>query len=101
MTTSKSKSSLVLFPESLIEFRKWDIKFTENDIQEFIEYRDVLVKFIDLQIHTYQANLWNLRYKVDEIGTIYLYIDGLRALKTSIDNTFVNYKKHIKDKETK
>lgn len=81
------------------DFRKWEVEFTPADMQEVVEYRDVFIKFIDKRIHAYRANLAMLRYKVEEVQNIYIYIEELMALKKTLEDTQKDYKTYIKGLE--
>jgi len=97
MTTT---DDMIIISKSEYDFRKWEIELTAGDMQEIVEYRDVFIKFIDKRIHMYRANLAMLKYKVDEVWKIYIYIEELLFLKKTLEESFNQYKLY-KDKTEK
>lgn len=91
----------IMIPRSAIQLQEKKDSFTTQDMVDFVEYRDVFLKYIDQCVYKYQTNLGNLYYKVEEIPSIYTKIDWLNELKISIDKTFSNYKNFIKEQEEK
>lgn len=88
-----------MIPKSEVQMRKKEIALSPQDVQELITYKDVFIKFIDKSIHAYQAKLWMLWYKLEEIPWVYQKIESLQILKNSIEETHKNYKSYINELE--
>lgn len=60
-------------------------------MEELLYNKAVFVKYIDKTINTYRSNIAMLKYKAEEIPSVYISISTLIQLKTSIEETQQNW----------
>lgn len=65
--------------------------FGTQDMEELLYNKAVFVKYIDKTINTYRSNIAMLKYKAEEIPSVYISISTLIQLKTSIEETQQNW----------
>lgn len=89
MTTTAS--DVMLVSRSEWELRKGEVAFGTKDMEDLLYNKGVFVKYIDKAINTYRSNIAMMKYKPEEIPSIYVSIGALILLKTSIEETQQNW----------
>lgn len=89
MTTTAS--DVILVSRSEWELRKGEVAFGTKDMEDLLYNKAVFVKYIDKAINTYRSNIAMLKYKAEEIPSVYISISTLIHLKTSIEETQQNW----------
>lgn len=89
MTTTDS--DVMIVSKSEWELRKGEVVFGTQDMEDLLYNKAVFIKYIDKAINTYRSNIAMLKYKAEEIPSVYISISTLIHLKTSIEETQQNW----------
>lgn len=92
-------TDLILVSKSEFELRAGEVVFGSKEMEELLYNKEVFVKYIDKMINTYRSNLAMLRYKEAEIPAIYISINTLINLKTSIEETQQNWNTYMNNQD--
>lgn len=95
-----SADDYVVLSKNEIEFRKWEIEMTGQDVQDLIMNGDVFKKLCNKTIHKIQSDLGMLQY-VGKESEAYISINAIKLLMTSMDKTTWAYKEYIEAIEAK
>jgi len=100
---TKHDCNLVLVSKDEIEFKKWEIDFSQEDGADIISYKKVFIKFLNKCQHAYASMLWLGKYRGKE-EEAYLAIETIEYLKKEIENTekkFIEYQRAAEEEAKK
>mgnify|MGYP000384903309 CR=1 FL=1 len=92
-------TDLMLVSKSEFELRAGEVVFGTKEMEELLYNKEVFVKYIDKMVNTYRSNIAMLRYKAEEIPAIYISINTLINLKTSIEETQQNWNTYMNNQD--
>lgn len=92
-------TDLILVSKSEFELRAGEVVFGSKEMEELLYNKEVFVKYIDKMVNTYRSNIAMLRYKAEEIPAIYISINTLINLKTSIEETQQNWNTYMNNQD--
>jgi hypothetical protein len=81
-----------------MRMREWEIRFSETDVQELIEYKDIFIKYLQTCINRIRANLWMWNYNWKEVQA-YIGISTIEWIISDAEKTQEHYTDLLKKRE--